>query len=59
MYRAGEMRGEQPKASSLKGLKVSADLILSPLPDLKSQKGWGLLACLPLVFQSLAQAIAK
>lgn len=42
MYHAREMRGEQLKASAVKGLKVSADLILSLLPDLKSQKGWGL-----------------
>lgn len=36
------MRGEQPKASVLKGLQVNVDLILSPLLDLKSQEGRGL-----------------
>lgn len=42
MYQAREVRGKQPKVSVLKGLKVSVDLILSPLPDLKFQEGWGL-----------------
>lgn len=42
MYQAGEVRGEQPKASVLKGLQVNVDLILSPLLDLKSQEGRGL-----------------
>lgn len=42
MYQAGEVRGEQPKASVLKGLQVNVDLVLSPLPDLKSQEGWRL-----------------
>lgn len=42
MYQAREVRGKQPKVSVLKGLKVRVDLILSPLPDLKFQEGWGL-----------------